>query len=203
MSGSTLNRSRSSHRRRPEAFTLLEVLVVVAIIGVLAALLLPALNASKEKARKVNCLSNMKQIGLATVLYASSYQGRCPTDSSDPTLVGSLQLLSNVLSSTQVLHCPNDPRRDVGVAARFQGLTIRNISYSYVPNQIWSTNGDQTAIIALDRISATSAGSIWPKNGNHKGQGGYVLFSDGHSEFHTKLPSSLADKDGKEIVLSP
>lgn len=61
-----------------KAFTLIELLVVVAIIAVLVAVLLPVLNAAKEKARGVTCIGNLKQLGLAFLIYESDY-GRLPS----------------------------------------------------------------------------------------------------------------------------
>src|SRR5712671_2164106 len=64
--------------RSCDGYTMLEILVVVAIIAILAALLLPALSRAKRNARTVRCLSNLRQLGLATVTYCADWGGRFP-----------------------------------------------------------------------------------------------------------------------------
>ena len=75
---------RIRRSRAPHAFTLVELLVVIGIIGILIAILLPALNGARRSANTLKCLSNLRQIGSGFQLYAHTFKGFWPVAVHEP-----------------------------------------------------------------------------------------------------------------------
>ncbi len=96
---------------RGKGFTLIELLVVIAIIAILAAILFPVFARAREKARSISCLSNLKQLGTAAMMYSQDYDEMYLTHCHRPDLTGPVfaywfEMLQPYIVSQQILVCP-------------------------------------------------------------------------------------------------
>ncbi|MDB6126048.1 MAG: prepilin-type N-terminal cleavage/methylation protein [Pedosphaera sp.] len=154
-----------SNSRSSQAYTLLEVLVVIAIIAILAALFLPAVMRTKAKAKRIQCVSNLKQTGVAFHLFMHDHNSKFPMGESR-TSGGTLefvraayqvngpsyfsyrhfQALSNELQTPRLLACPSDTSR--WPTSNFTELRNTNLSFFVAANADYSW---PNSILAGDR----------------------------------------------------
>jgi len=189
-------------RNRPTGFTLVELLVVIAIIGMLAGLLLPAFNAATMRAKRVVCLNNLRQLGLAFQMFAHDHNNQFPMrvpvgdggsaefsqSSPFPAASRAFQSLATEGLPPATLICPADNRAPADNLADVQDL---NLSYfvagtanyfhpasilSGDRNLIWPANSDAAIQTLPSGTNLKWTGELHHYKGN-------LLFADAHVEF--------------------
>lgn len=159
-------------------FTLVELLVTISIIGILAAMLLPALSRSKESGRVAVCQGNLHQIGIALQIYVDDSGNRMPTMYDfNPALATNPPsidvVLASQLGSPQILRCPSD---DQGIFEQ----TKSSYSWNYLLN---GENADHLRIFAVS-MTATRCPLVFDKQKFHIALGPKhaqnTLYADGH-----------------------
>jgi prepilin-type N-terminal cleavage/methylation domain-containing protein/prepilin-type processing-associated H-X9-DG protein len=189
------------------AFTLVELLVVIAVIAMLAALLLPALSRAKESARSIQCLSQMRQLGLALRLYAEDFADEFPRSQHSafshrqltwgralaPQLGSDPNAWTNLLRG--VYRCPSDPRRtpwsyglnvyfELGPDDDYEGKPQTWRRVGLVPNPVATVGFAENASGAdhiMPNFWAAASDAVDVASRRHHQRSNYT-FVDGHVE---------------------
>jgi prepilin-type processing-associated H-X9-DG protein len=184
------------------ALTRTDVMIIIACLAVLAAFLLPVLAKAKRRVSKINCISNIKQAGIAFRLWAGDNNNKYPMAVSvtnggamEPMATGNVaacfRVMSNELCTPKILHCPEDTHRVY--ATNFSaGFSVANISY-FIGVDVADETKPQMVLDGDDHLTVnnvrippgilnlwTNATITWTKD-RHRGNGNLGM-ADGSAQ---------------------
>ncbi len=209
------------HRRPRAAFTLIELLTVIAIIGILASIVIPTVGAVREKAQRAVDANNLREIAKAALLYAADHNDRLPDPSaaSQPggvTASPPAFLWPAVLARQGLLTDPgfyfskSDPLfngtfPDAILARNDPTRKTLDPSFTGASPLAWEfVGGLRTGDPASTPIAFTrglrSDGTWDPEKGVYGSAGGFVAYLDGHVVFYSELTQKLVSNHSGQLV---
>jgi prepilin-type N-terminal cleavage/methylation domain-containing protein/prepilin-type processing-associated H-X9-DG protein len=202
------------HLRSPRGFTLVELLIVIAIIGVLSSLLYPGIIRAKNRAKNVMCITQLSQIGIASITFAGDNNERLPgaTGPNTNRYLSPFQSVRQAMRTTRIFVCPSDTARTHGTNMAFLDRTNTSyfISYSATmeePQSIlagdrnftYQIPGGPAALVTGNMSLNTSNKFGWYRT-IHQNKGN-ILLADGSAQLTTPalLNTQIAAQPGPTI----
>lgn len=168
-----------------KGFTLIELLVVIAIIAILAAILFPVFARAREKARQTSCVSNLKQLGLAFLMYAQDYDEGLPLIYSYPSAPFPAVATEPYIKNKNIWNCPSRPNNAWYQAAGCSVHYAYPCSFRYYS---WTSScAFRNLSISMGEMAAPSETVLLTEAKNNCGPGAGYWFTTGGEETATNL----------------
>lgn len=214
-----MNNHMHQTNTQKKAFTLIELLTVIAIIAILSAILIPTVGQMRETARKTADISKLRQIGVASLLFAGQNRERLVTENhsvdaakgvigtggTDIVDVAQTLAVSVDLNDVSIWSSESDSTA-INKGVLVQGtngaytlvteITAGELSFDYVTNL--TTSAPSTTPLAFTRKSDLNKGT-WDPNEIYGGDGGHIVFLGGNVSWFNNLTDNLVDGSGNQV----